>query len=793
MCSHDAKATGIRLIFMVVGIFLMVAGCATLSPEQEQDSDISMITGVEAESKDTAGTVQLQSSGEMDYTSVKQYDPTGVIFYFPKTRLGDIDTGYTPGKGLIKSVDLSSSEDQQNVRMEIRLARDMPYKVDKDDNKFEIKFDERAESAISREDATGAVTDEPSGTGSEGEDESGEVEISEDKGRQQETSRTQQDQETGAEKKQPEKYEGLAVIEDIEFEALESGKSQIILGTTRPIEYSIERTGDRRLKMSLPDAALPEHMDRRPFITTRFDSAVDRIIPYEAATDKDAVEIIIELREDVPYRVEREDGRLIVNVEASEMGPRPYSEAELPDWRQVLEEEISRTDEKEQKEAERTDEEESDEPKTPSEEEAAAKEVEWLFEKDEYTGEKVALDFYETDIRNVFRILQQISGKNYAIDPDVQGKVTITMEKPVPWDQVLDLVMEQNGLGKVEKGDMVRIATKQTLRQEEQERRERIEAYRERKEQQKSMEPLITEYIPINYANAQNEVVTHVEDILSDRGKVNVDTRNNQLILTDTLDRIEKAREVISEIDKVTPQVVIEARIVEINEDYLKDIGSEFNMAREDISSSTLSGEYGHTLSMNNSAQSTNTMGFQFDNIGTPFTLDATLSALEEQDNVKIVSSPKIATLDNKKATITQGFEYPYQTVEDDDVNIEFKDIDLTLEVTPQVTPDERIALKIYVTKNDIAEQTQEAPALSTNEAETELLVEDGSTIVIGGIKKDTTNERVVGFPVLKDIPMLGWFFKRQFTQNEKSELLIFMTPRIVQLEQRNLAAGSDD
>ncbi|MFP4158138.1 MAG: type IV pilus secretin PilQ [Desulfobacterales bacterium] len=754
-----------------------------------------MITGVEAESKDAAGTVQIQSSGEMDYTSVKQYDPTGVIFYFPKTQLGDIDREYTPGKGLIKSIDLSSSEDQENARMEIRLASDLPYEVDKGDDKFEIKFSERAESAVSGEDGTGAVTDEPSGAGSEGADESRRVEIKGDQGSQQETSGTQKARETGEEKQQSEEYEGQAVIEEIEFETLDSGKSQIILGTTRQIEYSTERTGDRRLKMSLPDAALPEHMDRRPFITTRFDSAVDRIIPYEAATDKDAVEIIIELREDVPYRVERENGRLLVNIEASEKGPRPYSAAELPDWRQVLEEEISREEEKKDRDESQSDEEDGrDEPKTPSEAESAAKEVEWLFEKDEYTGEKVALDFYETDIRNVFRILQQISGKNYAVDPDVEGRVTITMEKPVPWDQVLDLVMEQNGLGKVEKGDMIRIATRQTLRREEQERRERMEAYRERQEQQKSLQPLITEYIPINYANAEKEVVSHVEDILSDRGKVNVDSRNNQLILTDTLERVEKAREVISKIDKVTPQVVIEARIVEIQEDYLKDIGTEFSMAREDISSSTLSGEYGHTVSMNNPAEtSSNTMGFTFDNIGTPFTLDAKLSAMEEQDNVKIVSSPKIATLDNKEATITQGSEYPYQTVEDDDVNVEFKDIDLELKVTPQVTPDERISLQIYVEKNDIAEQTDEAPALSTNEAETELLVDDGSTIVIGGIKKDTTNERVVGFPVLKDIPMVGWLFKRQFTENEKNELLIFMTPRIVQLEQRNMAADSKD
>ncbi|MCF8095191.1 MAG: type IV pilus secretin PilQ, partial [Desulfobacteraceae bacterium] len=310
---------------------------------------------------------------------------------------------------------------------------------------------------------------------------------------------------------------------------------------------------------------------------------------------------------------------------------------------------------------------------------------------------------------------------------------------------------------------------------------------------EKALEPLITEYIPISYANAGDEVLPHVKDILSERGKVSVDARNNQLIITDTQEKINKAREVIDQIDKVTPQVVIEARIVEVSEDYLKDVGTEFSLERNNITSSTLSGEYSQTLSMNNPASSQSSIGFSFANLGTPLTLDAKLTALEEQNDVKIISSPKIVTLDNKKAKITQGYEYPYQTVEDDEVNIEFKNIDLTLEVTPHVTPDKRIALQIYVTKNDIAEQTAEAPALSTNEAETELLVEDGSTIVIGGIKKNTITERVSGFPVLKDIPMIGWVFKRKSNEREKSELLIFMTPRIVRLEQRGMTAASQN
>ncbi|MFW6271500.1 MAG: type IV pilus secretin PilQ [Desulfosalsimonas sp.] len=774
MYSHDAKSTGIRLIFLITGILLIAAGCATLSsPQQEQQEEtaVNTITGIEAKSGEESGKIEVQSSGELDYTSVKQHDPTGVIFYFPKAQLGDIDTEYTPGKGIVKSIDLSSSEDQKNVRMEVRLAKDLRYKADKGEGIFTVRFDETPDAPSLKVDTADTATEKPEQNRS-------------DTAPGQETKERKislNEKDAGDKSKI---YSDSAAIEDIEFETLDSGKSTIILGISQPVEYDIQRTADRRLKLVLPEAVLPEHMDRRPFITTRFDSAVDRIIPYKAPTPKDAVEIIIELREDVPYRIERADGRLMVNLEASDKGPRPYSAAKLPDWKLVLEEEISRADREKKPE---------DEESTKKAEEKAREETEWLFEKEEYTGEKIALDFYETDIRNVFRILQQVSGKNYAIDPEVEGKVTISMEKPVPWDQVLDLVLEQNRLGKVERGDMIRIATRQALREEEKERQERVEAYKERKEQERALEPLITEYIPISYASAQNEVVSHIEDVISDRGKVRVDSRNNQLILTDTLERIEKAREVIEQIDKVTPQVVIEARIVEINEDYLKDIGSEFGVARGPLDAASGNREYGYNLSMNNPAQASSGFGFTFANLGTPLTLDAKLTAMEEQNNVKIVSSPKIATLDNKKATITQGFEYPYQTVEDNEVNIEFKNIDLTLEVTPHVTPDKRIALQIYVTKNDIAEQTAEAPALSTNEAETELLVDDGSTIVIGGIKKETTTERISGFPVLKDIPMMGWLFKQKRKSKEKSELLIFMTPRIIQLEQRKMTAVSNN
>ncbi len=178
---------------------------------------------------------------------------------------------------------------------------------------------------------------------------------------------------------------------------------------------------------------------------------------------------------------------------------------------------------------------------------------------------------------------------------------------------------------------------------------------------------------------------------------------------------------------------------------------------------------------------------------GTPIVLDAALRAMESSGQGKIISSPKILTLDNKKAMIKQGQEFPYQTVEDGEVNVEFQNVDLLLEVTPHVTPDRRVSLKMKTTKNEIVGFISTGdPIISTNEAETELLVDDGETIVIGGVVKNDVKFTESGFPILKDIPMLGWLFKSTIETNSKQELLIFLTPRIVQLEQREMVRAEN-
>jgi type IV pilus assembly protein PilQ len=344
-------------------------------------------------------------------------------------------------------------------------------------------------------------------------------------------------------------------------------------------------------------------------------------------------------------------------------------------------------------------------------------------------------------------------------------------------------------------GDIVRIATLNTLAQEEKLRQARAKATQAALNQQKSLEPLVTEYIPINYSNAKTEVLPHVKPILTpSRGKISVDTRNNQLIVTDTIDKIEQARQIVDIIDQVTPQVIIEARIVEANTNFSRELGfdwGEINLG-DVLSGANELTMFGLASNLPATVPSAVVGGTFRKLAGTPFEIvNARLVASETEGKTNIISSPKVVTLDNKKAKIKQGLEVPYlERDSSGNATIRFKNVDLLLEVTPNITPDSRIVMKIFVTKNDVVDPSADQPALSTNEAETELLVNDGDTIVIGGIVKSTIQYTEKGIPGLRKLGVLGWLFKSQTKTDRKNELLIFITPRIVQLEQRKTGSA---
>ena len=420
-----------------------------------------------------------------------------------------------------------------------------------------------------------------------------------------------------------------------------------------------------------------------------------------------------------------------------------------------------------------------------------------------YTGEKIAIDFYDTDIKNVFRILREVSGQNFAIDSDVSGKVTLTLKKPVPWDQILDLILKMNKLGITFEDDIIRVSKMSTIQKAQEERIAKIEAeFKAAKKREELLEPVLTHYIPVNYARA-TELTKHLETFISkERGSISVDERTNTIIITDIKERIQLALNVVHNLDKPNLQVMIETRIIEVTNNFSRDIGVNWSgtigIQPGDAAAGVgpqrgydvLGGTYGYNWAVNYPAAANSNIGINFRRLSglTPFTLDAQLSAMESKGEIRILTSPRIVALDNKEATIEQGLEYPINTLDEKGNTItEFKDVDLDLKVTPHITQDGRVSMLIDTSKNDLGPVVNGKQSFQKKQAKTELLVNDGDTVVIGGIMKTVRNMSRSGVPLLSRLPIIGFLFSTNSKSDDKEELIIFITPKIIKMENKSL------
>ena len=739
-----------------------------------------------------AGSVNVLIGGNvpLSYTSVKQALPLGVVLYFRDTRLKVPHPDLTAGDKPVMSIHASEvNGNGKAARIEILLDSDAAYNVVQDGNALKIQFAAGGKAAAAEPDEAMSQA--------EAQAKAGPAETPKSPAATQAAQPTGTFQGTGV----PVSSENPIWVNRIDFLGEPDGRSTLSIETTAEVDYDIRKVSDHLIELRLKNTNIAEFR-QRPLITTRFESAVNRILPVRQPSTRDCL-FSIELREPVPYYVEQVGGLLLVHFEASSVPPAPADEANLPAWKKALEETIGPSAMAGQKAPSATAKPEAPASTDTMQIDTGDADIQenvpdivlgtdqamtMTKRVKEYTGEKIALDFYQTDIKNVFRILREVSGKNFAIDKDVSGKVTLTLDKPVPWDQVMDLVLRMNQLGMIVEGDIIRIATLATLKQENELRKAQIASLQKEKEQIKSLEPLETRYIPISYSDAATEVLPHIQNIITKgRGSVSVDSKNNQIIITDTFDKIRQAQEIARQIDKVTSQVIIEARIVEVSESFSKEIGFSWSASVGPININNSKMNANGSVAMNYPAASTNGLGFSLERIvGTNFSLDAELSAMETNGHGKILSSPKVVTLNNKKAKIKQGQEYGY--LERDSAggsSVSFKDVDLSLEVTPHVTPDNRISMTLLIKKNDVVDFVEGVPVISTNEAETQLLVNDGDTIVIGGIIKASTSKSKSAFPGLYKIPVLGWMFQRNAEEVDNTELLIFLNPKIVQLEQR--------
>lgn len=395
-----------------------------------------------------------------------------------------------------------------------------------------------------------------------------------------------------------------------------------------------------------------------------------------------------------------------------------------------------------------------------------------------YSGEKLSLNFQDIDVRSVLQLIADFTDLNLVASDTVQGNITLRLQN-VPWDQALDLVLQTQGLDKRKIGNVLLVAPADEIAARE---RQEMEVQKQIAE----LAPLRRELIQVNYAKA-SQIAALFQSVTSgngdQRGSVTVDDRTNSIIAYQTQEQLDELRRVVAQLDIPVRQVMIEARIVEANVDYSKSLGVRWGGALSTGSGNwSLSGDDMPFVDLG-AAGATSNIGIGF--LSNHAILDLQLSAMEKTGNGEVVSQPKVVTADKETAKIMKGAEVPYQEASSSGAtSTSFKEAALSLEVTPQITPDNRIIMDVKVTKDEPdfsqAASTGGVPSINKNEVNANVLVSDGETIVIGGVFSNTQSKSVDKVPFLGDLPFVGRMFRSDLVQERKSELLIFITPRIM-------------
>ncbi len=568
---------------------------------------------------------------------------------------------------------------------------------------------------------------------------------------------------------------GSAQVTAIDFSTA-GGKSTLLIDLKGEATASDPVLDGNRVQFAIKNATLPRAL-RRVFDTLAFPSAIHSVTPYLVnVAGQPEVRFNVLLKGKTPYQLQKsadgytfsvEDGAYATSFAAA-TGVMPL--AVDPSSLQA-----ARVDDVAAVET------------VPAAPRSLALPIIETVAADEskYSGEKTSLVFDNADVRDILRLIAEISDLNIIASDDVKGNVTLRLID-VPWDQALDLILDITGLGMLQEGNVVQILPKNKIRAMKE---TELTAARS----QEKLEPLVTEVVTVSYADL-GSVAGPAEEVLSERGSITEDSRNKLLIITDVPSRIEKAKELIDILDTPERQVMIEARIVQVNSNYSRDLGVNWFVDARGTSKygdGIMGGGGGFLVDVTDEALgsliATPGLATQL-TVGTAviddFILSAQLSALESNGNGKVISTPRVTTLNGEKATISQGTSIPYQTSGADGPKTEFVNAELKLEVTPVINPDNSIILEILAT-NDSPSLTAgaTAPSIDTKKTETKVLVRDGETTVIGGIFIENIQESEDGIPGLMHIPILGHLFKSSKKQTVKDELLIFITPRILDVE----------
>lgn len=583
-----------------------------------------------------------------------------------------------------------------------------------------------------------------------------------------------------------------AVAAELTFNLVgsESVFNAVFNGDISKLELIQPRTKGNIIRFGVANAAIPRSL-RRVIDASVFPSSVLQITPYSTIIDGTRnIMFAVHLKGDVEYSVALNGDSLEFRCANAEFADMPAQDMQVAVDVPDSESQYNAPD------AElytRTEDPTVGEVIESLSAAGEADETDMLEEPAEvYTGEPVSLVFDDADIRKVLRLISEISDINLIVAEEVQGTISLRLQD-VPWDQALDLILEIQELGMIKKGNVVRVLPLKKIQDME---TERLRA----KQEVKRLEETQTEIFAINYKDA-NSFEDVIDDILSDQGEVQVIEGSKKIMVNDIPSKLEEVRQLLKDLDEPVKQVMIEARIVEANTSDGLDLGINWGFNYNNDASNGLGtpdGGVGITsidagsVGLGGSFLLPSTIGtsglggaLTFGRTGfDSLVLNMRIAALETAGKGRVVSSPKVLTLDGETAKIEQGTSIPYQSVSQNGTTTEFEDATLSLEVTPEVNPDNTVILEILASNstvgNTVATGAGSAPAIDTKQAETKLLLKNGETTVIGGIYVENELNSETGTPFLKDVPLLGHLFKSRNKSNTRSELLIFITPRIV-------------
>jgi type IV pilus assembly protein PilQ len=759
---------------------VVFSGCAAQSPGPGQPGALIPITKIEP--RDTDGRTEIVIEGAepiLQYTSFQLTEPLRLVVDVSDADVRGLQDRISVGKGSV--VDIVPSQMDNTARFEIGLSDTVDSKVYQAGGKLVVEIGKSTEDAKSASAAVPAplpakVPDmnapiEPEALESAGEKAAAET---------------------------PAKKGTASEVRTVQANAGRNGVKVVIAanGTMVPNTFMLE---GKKLVIDIPGALSKV----RPSVVPVRKGGLDKVRVGQHAAPDQKVRVVLDLTRTMTYTVTPEGNKLMISLSAS----APIQQEEKAPQEKAAaageagnvgagEKEMAAPEASEASAAQPVKQESS------SKTGLVERSVEApLIGQGKYSGRRISLDLQDADLINVLRLFAEVANLNMILAPEVRGRVTVRMVN-IPWDQAMDIILKMNGLGFALEDNILRIASVAALTRE-------AEEESRAKEAKKKAEDLITRIVSINYAKA-GEINGTLRKSLSARGETVVDDRTNTIIIKDIARNVDEVVTLVRLLDKPIPQVMIEARIVEATTSFTRDIGVQWggaataDAAHGNATGFTFpnsigvtggptmgptasgSGNYFVNLPAGAGAGSGGAIGFTFGSLTKSLNLDLILSAMESTGEGKVISSPRVSALDNKEAKIQQGQSIPYSTTSAAGTSVQFIQANLELTVTPHVTPDNKIFMKVKATKNAPDVSLLGAggqPSIRSNEATTEILLSDGETAVIGGILIIDRGETIQKVPFFADIPLIGWLFKKKTDRDDKRELLIFITPRVIKQE----------